>query len=207
MKIPEVRIMFSEILYNTISTDIQRIKEKEGHEMATVDQCLEWTKAYRKAWEPKATLLLEGMSNLFGLEFYRPVIDVSLAPWIKPISKPILISYYYEPDQFIDMLIHELLHVLQTDNTNIKYDDRKLESVRKIWLDQFGGEHTFKTLVHIPVHAGLKAIYLDILHEPYRLQRDIETSQKWPDYTAAWEYVEANDYNQIIEKLKNSYTQ
>lgn len=204
--IPDVRIMFSDILYQTVSVEIQKAKSRDGFDLASIEQCNKWTHDYRAAWKPKAHTILEGMCKLYGLEFYRDVIDVNLAPWIKPISKPIMMSFFYEPDQFVDILTHELLHVLQTDNKKIKYQDSRLHDVRAIWVGQFGDTHSFKTLVHIPIHAGLKAIYLDILKEPERLERDIKACEHMPEYKLAWEYVEKHDYKKIINNLKDAYS-
>jgi hypothetical protein len=69
----------------------------------------------------------------------------------------------------------------------------------------FGSDLDFKTLVHIPVHAGLKALFLDTLGEPERLKRDILRLQKNPVYKAAWDYVENHDYKQINAELKELY--
>ncbi len=55
------------------------------------------------------------------------------------------------------------------------------------------------------VHSGLKEIYLDVLKEPYRLERDIKECQQWPAYKAAWAYVEDNDYKEINKKIKELY--
>ena len=58
------------------------------------------------------------------------------------------------------------------------------------------------TLVHIPVHAILKEIYIDVFNEPKRLKRDIDSSNKnsVKDYIKAWDYVEAENYKEITGK-------
>ena len=75
------------------------------------------------------------------------------------------------------------------------------------WQKLFGKNHTFGTLVHIPVHAVHKAIYLDILKEPKRLKRDIVENNKYnaTDYINAWDYVEKHGYKEIIKQLQKSY--
>jgi len=73
------------------------------------------------------------------------------------------------------------------------------------WRSMFGSDLEWKTLVHIPVHGGLKAIFLDTLNAPERLERDILRHQNNPDYKKAWEYVEENDYNVINKQLKDLY--
>jgi hypothetical protein len=114
-----------------------------------------------------------------------------------------VIGVMREPDQFIDTLTHELIHRLLTDNTSLPFDTKYLSR----WGKLFGKDHTFGTLVHIPVHAVHKAVYLDILNEPDRLERDVQEnkSAKAEDYIAAWEYVEKHGYRAIIDKLKRDY--
>jgi hypothetical protein len=73
------------------------------------------------------------------------------------------------------------------------------------WKKLFGRQHSWGAVVHIPVHAMLQAIFDDVLGEPSRTQRDKKMCKKWPDYNAAWEYVEEVGYKEIIEKLKESY--
>jgi hypothetical protein len=109
----------------------------------------------------------------------------------------------YEPDKFIDVLTHELLHRLLTDNTTISYDT----NLRRTWSELFGRDHKPATLVHIPVHAVHKAIYLDVLKEPSRFERDFAGNKKHEavPYIEAWAYVEENGYKEIIEQLRQSY--
>jgi hypothetical protein len=73
----------------------------------------------------------------------------------------------------------------------------------------FDEQPTRTALLHLPVHAIHKAIYLDVLKAPERLERDIEDCKKFDkkanSYVAAWDYVEKHGYENIIKQLKNSY--
>lgn len=197
---PQIRILFSDLLYNGES---QALAKANGFNIEiSIDDCHELTNKYRKEWKEKEQIILKGMQDTFDLKFYKPIIDVTLAPAFVPKSKPLIINFRSEPDQFIDILTHELFHNLFTDNQYVQH--HIYVDLLSRWAKLFGKRDRVE-LVHIPVHAGLKAIYLDVLKEPHRLERDIEECQKWPVYMAAWEYVEKNDYKKIIEKFKNSY--
>ena len=209
MNIPEVRIQFSWLLYDTVSITLHEKLAKPGEELPSQIQCEEWTNDYRQAWQSKQRKILTALCSELNLEFRRPVLDVDLAPWLRPISSPLLMGFQNKPDQFVDVLTHELCHVLLTDN-NIQTNRGKSEtrgSMLQTWKKLFGEDHDFVTLVHIPVHACLKFVYLDILREPERLQRDIEHCNRWPAYKKAWEYIEAHDYQTIINQVKKSYKQ
>ena len=114
-----------------------------------------------------------------------------------------VIGIRLEPDLFVDILTHELLHRLLTDNQSALPRNKVVDEWRKL----FGQNHPPVTLNHIPVHAIHKSIYLDLLKAPQRLQRDITRCQAHgdTDYVKAWEYVEKAGYQEIIEQLKKSY--
>jgi hypothetical protein len=205
MKKPEVRIKFSWLLYETVSENLDKLWASENNKIASKEQCEEWAESYRLEWAKYEAKIFPAICGVLKLEFYKPVIDVTLAPWVSPISDPAILSFQYEPDQFIDALTHELIHILLTDNNKFTFFVKDGIKLDKEWEKLFGAEHTFTTLVHIPVNAVLKYIYLDILNEPRRLERDIEVNKQSPDYDKAWNFVETNDYIQIIEQAKDIY--
>jgi len=51
----------------------------------------------------------------------------------------------------------------------------------------------------------MRFLFDDILHEPDRTTKDKERCKQWPDYNAAWQYVDEIGYKEIIKKLKESY--
>lgn len=161
------------------------------------------TVAYRQAWMQYEQAVLAGMTSLTTLSFRQNIIDVYIAPWFSAFSDPLVIGVTQEPDVFVDTLTHELLHRLLMDNAAIPHETLLLAE----WQRLFGKNHTFNTVVHIPVHAIHKAIYLDTLKDPKRLKRDIArcTQNQAIDYIAAWDYVEQHNYKEIITMLKHSY--
>jgi hypothetical protein len=200
MKTPQIRILFSYLLYYGESQLLAKSHNREVE--ISYEECVDLTEKYKKSWSEKEAMILEGMQNIFGLTFYKPIIDAHLAPVFIPKSEPLILNFRRDPDEFIDLLSHELLHNLFTDNQYVQH--HIYTDLLKVWKKLFGDRDNVE-LVHIPVHAGLKAIYLDVLKEPYRLERDIKECQQWPSYKAAWEYVDKNDYKKIIRDFKKSY--
>jgi len=158
---------------------------------------------YSKAWEPVEEKILNSMTESLGLKFRKNIIDVYIAPWFWAFSDPLVIGVEQDPDLFIDSLTHELIHCLLTDNTSVPHDALLFTE----WQKLFGKEYSFTTTIHIPVHAVHKAIYLDVLKAPERLERDIANNKKndQKDYVASWDYVQKHDYKEIIKQLKSSY--
>ncbi len=150
--------------------------------------------AYRVAWKQYDRVILNAITSRLELQFYLPVIDASIAPMIPSFSTPLQINFKSEPDEFVDILTHELIHILMSDNReNIEPDDL----VKIHW-----SEYEPKIGIHIMVHAVLKYVYLDVLKQPDRLKRDIHRSQT-PAYALAWKIVEESDYSAIIEQMSD----
>lgn len=202
--LPEVRINFSWLLYE-VSIQLEKIYDKG---LDSQESCEKYADAYRNEWKKYENKILPALVEVLDIEFYKPVIDVNLAPYFIPQSDPLIIHFRAEPDEFVDILTHELTHVLLTDNnkysTKANPDDNRLNEG---WEELFGKDHDFNTLVHIPVHAICKYIFLDVLKQPERLERELNKTGKknMQAYVDSWAYVEKNGYKSIIEKLKNFY--
>lgn len=205
--LPEIRINFSPLLYFG-ECQILAERFKKTCELQSPEQYHKITAAYREAWQPYEIEILTGMTQALGVSFYRSVIDVTLAPFFRGKSTPLIISFRSSPDKFVDVLTHELLHILQTDNNKYQAASYiKNKDPIDEWRHLFG-EHDRSTLVHIPVHALHKYLYLDVLRAPERFRRDVEdasSSKIGGPYARAWEYVNKHDYNAIIADLRKIY--
>lgn len=201
MKYPEIRIKDAWLLRQYASAHLHELWGKDGEPLANDNDMQQVVDGYTKAWKPYEEKVIHGMCELLGLEFRQNIIDVHIAPWFYAFSDPMVIGVTYSPDRFVEVLTHEMIHRLLTDNIQTPYDAMYADH----WKELFGKDHSFGTLVHIPVHAVLQAIFDDVLHEPARTKNDRELCRKWPDYDAAWSYVEKHGYKKIIEQLTDSY--
>jgi len=203
VQLPEIRIKDAWLLRENASKPLHELWGK-GKKFADDEWIAKRVTEYQKAWQPHEQKILSAMCEILDLKYRQNIIDVYIAPWFNAFSDPLVIGVTQSPDIFIDTLTHELIHRLLTDNTSIPFQKNLLQPE---WEKLFGNNHTFGTLVHIPVHAVHEKIYLDILKSPKRLKRDIETNDNYDatDYINAWSYVEKNGYNEIIDKLNSSY--
>lgn len=209
-ELPIIRIKDAWLLRENTSNYLDELWRKDGDKPITNNPDYDkWLTrriaSYQKAWRPVENKVLTGITEILGLEFRQNIIDVYIAPWFRAFSDPMVIGVVQEPDVFIDTLTHELTHRLLTDNTAIPHETLLLSE----WEKLFGKKHSFGTTVHIPVHAVHKAIYLDVLKAPERLERDIANNKQYEatDYIKAWEYVDRYGYKEIIEKLRKSYAE
>lgn len=205
---PEIRINYAHLLHG-VSIHLDDYFNPSESQLASEAQCMEWTASYRAAWAKYEVTILGALHEILGLEFYRDVFDVSLAQYFTPQSDPLIMNFQNKPDLFVDVLAHELIHVLLTDNNVMQLNAHKNSAdLAEEWSSLFGSEHNFGTLVHIPVHAVLESLYLDYLHDESRLKRDIKGARNLTEaegYAAAWRYVNGKDYKAIINKLRRSY--
>ena len=201
--LPVVRIKDAWLLRENASQHLHELWGKDSP-LADDDWMEKRVADYRKAWKPYEEKVLSAMTELLGLSFRQNIVDVHIAPWFRAFSDPMVIGVMKEPEEFVDILTHELIHRLLTDNTATPHDTPYLDE----WQKLFGNEHTFGMTVHIPVHAVHKAIYLDVLEEPERLKRDVENNKQFEatDYIGAWDYVDEHGYKEIISQLRKSYT-
>jgi hypothetical protein len=202
--LPIIRIKDAWLLREHASKHLHELWGDGKVELADDTWMKRRVKEYIQAWQPYESRILSGMTETLGLSFRQNIIDVYIAPWFSAFSDPMVIGVTKKPDIFVDTLTHELIHRLLTDNTATPYTAPLLPE----WEKLFGKQPTIVQLVHIPVHAVHKAIYLDILREPSRLQRDIKNNEEYGavDYIEAWSYVEKHGYKTIIRKLRKLYT-
>ncbi len=154
---------------------------------------------YRSEWQKNETKILNAMCKSLGLNFKRNIIDVHIVSGNqRQFSHPLVIKSGFSPSDFVDVLTHELIHILLTDNTD------NIPTLKNLFPTYFA--ESYLTLNHILVQAVLKYIYLDILNEPKKLKANIASSKKHstPDYSRAWEIVEKEGYLNIIHQFKIS---
>lgn len=197
MNIPQIRLKYGWHLDNAFDMYLSKITEKQPTH--TKDEVLSIMTQYKNEWSKFESKILEAMTEILNLGFNKNIIDVYIVGnYRKAFSDPLVVSSKYDPDVFVDILTHEILHIILTDN------DKKL-NVSEIWKKMFPDVTDVKTLNHIVVHAVHKEIYLNKLKDESRFTRDIEGCQKFKSYKDAWDIVEKNGHLKIIEDFKKNY--
>lgn len=205
MVLPEIRIKNSFLLNNKIVPLLLPGLKKSGHEyVATKEYVDKKVEIYSAAWDARGEVILRAMCEVLDIEFNQNIIDAYVVPFGNSFSDPMVISTKYSPDRFLEVFTHELTHRLLTDNT--KLSKKRYGKLSSYWKELFGNDHSFVALVHIPVHAVLEYIFVDVLREPERLQRDKEACTQFADYNLAWQYVETHGYKNILKQLREQYS-
>lgn len=205
MKYPLIRFRDPFLLIDAIYNDIQpaymppiaKTDERNKLSREFINKKLD---TYEKAWQPYDQMLVRGMCQLLNMEFRQNIIDIYAAPFYTSFSFPMFIATKYDPDRAIEVITHELLHVLLYDNTSQELD---LFAKGEEWRQLFEGVEDEVARIHIPVHATLQALCDDILGEPQRTERDKKMCENYQSYKLAWEYVDRVGYKNIIEHVRN----
>lgn len=200
--LPLIRIQDAWLLRENISPYLSELWGN-GEEPPNSEWTAQKVDQYRKAWRPQERKILRGLVELLGLSFRQNVIDVYVAPYFPTSGDPLIISTAHEPNVFADILTHELIHRLMTDNTTTPHTLRLSPKLECLY-----GKRPYAELVHIPVNAIHKALYLDILASPELLERNIALNKEYDDTSCirAWNYVNSHDYKEIIARLRTVYT-
>ncbi|MBU6431035.1 MAG: hypothetical protein KGJ58_00090 [Patescibacteria group bacterium] len=204
MNLPKIRIKYNRFLdpiFTFYCKNNPELKKQGWNDWIPPEKekVLERVKNYNEEWIKYENKILSKICEILGLNFERNIIDVHIVSGNpRQFSNPIIIKSGFSPDEFVDVLTHELLHVLFQDNIDI--------FPIKILNEMFQDESK-TTKNHIITHAVLKFLYLDILKDRERLERNILNSKKHnsSDYTRAWEIVEEKGYREVIDDLKKRY--
>lgn len=140
--------------------------------------------------------ILERISTVAGLRWKEPKIICYVVGCARPISDPLTIGIYSRNNinYFIDTLIHELIHQIQSQNYN----------KTKKWFDYCYKKYSKETKT-TKNHIFLHAAHYKLLNDYYgqkRLKRNIEKDKKFIDYNRAWEIVQEEGYESIIKEFR-----
>jgi hypothetical protein len=201
---PEINIFYSRLIdpifvfYCQNNPDLKRLGWNDWSP-PPVEEVLRRVRIFKDEWSKLEDKILTGMSTISGLNFRGRVIDVHVVSGNpRQMSNPMIMSSALPVGDFINTLIHELIHRLFGINKLGKVDD---------YLPEKYSSETETVRKHVIVHAILKHIYLDILAEPNRLKENMESCKKHKtnDYVRSWEITDELDYMEVIEMFKNKY--
>jgi hypothetical protein len=158
-----------------------------------------------KKWQPLSDKILKFMEKISNLKWKVKIIPCyvikisSMGPISDPLTIPIMLktgkrTFTLTYDDFIDILVHELIH-------NLFIQNEKSNKYFEYLVKKYKGEN-WNTIVHIPIHAIHKEIYLYFFNRK-RLEREKQICKRYKDYKRAWEIVEKEGSKKIIEELRN----
>ena len=113
----------------------------------------------------------------------------------RPLSDPLTIKVCRGIDHAIDILTHELIHQMQS-----QVDDKKWNKWLSFLNSKYPNESNL-TKSHVFLNAVHKKIYLELFNDD-RFKRDVENSNVSAGYRDSWKIVDEWGYENIIKKFK-----
>lgn len=194
--LPEVRFKYGWLIADAASVTLNE-KWGDGTPLKSVEEYEAIARQYQDWWLTVGNTILRAMTDTLQLEFRQNTLDVYVVPWFYAISDPLIVGPTFKSqDEIVNLLTHELVHRLVTDNTKAEYGENMIEDWRTLF-----GNLGFNTLTHVPVYAVIKKIYLEVLERPDLLQKEAQSIGEDQEYAEAWAYVEQQGYQTIIDKL------
>lgn len=163
----------------------------------------------RNQWGKIESNIFDLIEKFSGLKWKNKDITCYIIKRSKkmPISDPLTISIEFEDDEgnifpltenrFIDMLIHELIHIFLEQNES--ETNNYFNNIFELYKDE-----EFETILHLIVHAIHKKIILNLFDEK-RLNTEIEMSGFYPAYKKSWEIVNNKTAEEIINEFRNLF--
>lgn len=201
IKIPEIIFKYSWIYDQNWKAVGERLSMEIEH--LSQEDIRGYMKKVEKSWKENERDILEELSKITSLSWKSESITcyvVKRCFMPSAFSDPLTISVltHKKEDEFVDVLTHELIHRLLTEPGRMK----ELEDHKKLKEEKYP-EESFKTKIHITVHAIHKHVYLKFFNKD-RLKRDMEKMRRIEDYRRAWDIVEREGHEKIIEDLRES---
>ncbi|MEK6884046.1 MAG: hypothetical protein AABY22_30735, partial [Nanoarchaeota archaeon] len=137
------------------SPKIQENLKSQGKEYPSTKNIFNYIKKIEPLWKRHEKIVLKEISKLTGLSWREKEVLCYLIGFGRPFSDPLTLRLYDNKKDFIDTLIHEMIHQIQTQNQII---NRKW----KEYIEKKYKKETQTTRNHLLVHSVHYKIYLKL---------------------------------------------
>lgn len=195
MKVPEIIFKYSWIYDSNWRKWITLYKHNKG-KYPDSEETLDYIKKVSSLWKKYDKKILSELSKVTRLKWKKKMIKCYIVGKCVPFSDPLTLPVYkYKEDYFIDVLIHELIHQLFTQEGN-------MEKAKNAWryITKKYRKETHLTRIHIPLYAIHSHIYMKFFNKK-RLGRDVKYISFLPDYKKSWEIVQREGYKNILNEF------
>jgi hypothetical protein len=153
----------------------------------------------QKEWEKVGPKVLAEMSKVLKLKWHQRTTTCYVSWGIRAFSDPLTINLNKKVSSMIDVIVHEMVHRLLSEDENIPI---MIGSWKRMMTKY--NKYAPVTRGHIPVHAVHEHLFRKMFSVK-RLNEEIEWAKKSKLYTEAWDVVKRDGYKNIIDELTNGY--
>lgn len=153
--------------------------------------------AYRRRWRSVGPSILRRLSQLTGIRWRERVMICTLTP-LYTQADPLCVPPYQDPDWFIHVLTHELIHQLLRQGKAHTVQQR-LERLRRRYR-----RYPKDVREHILVHAIHGIVIQKLFRDGGRLfQRELRWAAKRPEYALSWQIAQRRGFKKIAQELRD----
>jgi len=176
--IPKIKFIYSEVYDGYFRENVKGIRKKLPY--PSEETIKKYIKNIESIWDIEGKRIFKELEKASGMKWKEKEIKCYVVGLAIPFSDPLTIEVY-ENDKnfFIDMLTHELIHILFIQN--LKKFWKIMEGINKKYPKE-----NFNTKMHIILNIIHKRIY-DKFGWKKRMEKEIKIMQKAKDYKRAWE--------------------
>jgi hypothetical protein len=170
---------------------------KKTPQKLTPKQIQEYIKKIEKLWPKEEMAILQELARVSKLKWKKKEIICYVVSDCRPFSDPLTLPAYKNKEYFVDVLTHELIHQLFTQEGNHKKAKEAWEYFHKKYKKE-----SFITRIHIPLYAIHSHVYKKLFNEE-RMERDMHWIKFFPDYKKAWEIVKKEGYKKVLKEFNS----
>jgi hypothetical protein len=195
MTIPKIIFRYSPIYDDLWGEKIKKGKKVKDYPSGR--KILNYIKKVEKLWRKDEKKVLTELSKITHLKWEERYIYCYVVGKCIPFSFPTTLPVYKNLEDFIDTLIHELIHRLFIQEGNIERSKRAWK-----YFHQKYKKESRVTGIHVPLQAIHTHIYLKFYNEK-RLEKDLKRVRKrrLKPYKRAWKIIEKEGYKKIINEF------
>jgi hypothetical protein len=194
--IPKIEFRYSSVYDRNYreSKSIQKYLKKRNEEYPSREEVIKYMKKAEKLWRKSEKKILIEISRITKLKWKEKRIICYIIGVGRSFSEPLTVRTFGKLwDRFIDVLTHELIHNIFNEN-NDKYMK---------WYNYVFKKYS-KELRATKTHIVLCAVHWKLLLKLFgeeRLKKEIKRYKEDIDYKRAWEIVEKESPDVILNKF------
>lgn len=157
-------------------------------------------KEYQVVWRSKEIFILKTLQQVSHLRFIHSFIVAYVTRYLHTISDPLIISAHFSPEEFVDVFIHELIHILLVYN-------QENYSIRELLNSQLFSKYSNITRIHILVFA-IQACLTEKMHQdPFKFLITGKSNESNDlEYKLAYDIVYKIGFKKITKLLYHDIT-
>jgi len=159
------------------------------------DDLILYTEKAEQEWIKFGEVVPKKLMEITGFMWNEREIICYIVNQCIAFSDPLTISPKKDIDMFVNILIHELIHRIFTQDDNRERMQKIIEKAKIKYHEEFR-----KTIVHVLLFAVFERLMKD-LNQLQRIEADIKFNENNAEYKKSWDIVLSEGGDKIIDEF------